>query len=149
MTCENNKKGCNNKILIHTWMLASMVCMLSVSDMLGMLTPKRPTNPYEVMKRIKGDPKYYKEFMKIFKGHEKLIKRNCCCGDIDIQRTLLPKDLGNDSNAAQLTVYEYIHDRFAIHHDIAFFADDWNAINAECGALDNLIKGIYKAPSAS
>ena len=35
MTCENNKKGCNNKIRISTLMLASMVCMLSVSDMLG------------------------------------------------------------------------------------------------------------------
>ena len=35
MTGENNKKGCNNKILISTLMLASMVCMLSVSDMLG------------------------------------------------------------------------------------------------------------------
>jgi hypothetical protein len=35
MTCEGNKKGCNNKILISTLMLASMVCILNVSDMLG------------------------------------------------------------------------------------------------------------------
>ena len=80
MTGENNKKGCNNKIRIRTLMLVSMVCMLSVSDMLGMNAPEGyPLDPDEAMEKINKDPKYYEAFMEIFKDQKNLIKRNCCC----------------------------------------------------------------------
>ena len=67
MTGENNKKGCNNKILISTLMLASMVCMLSVSDMLGMNAPEGyPLDPYDVMEKINKNEEALKDFYKIF-----------------------------------------------------------------------------------
>ena len=61
MTCEGNKKGCNNKILINTWMLVSMVCMLSVSDMLGSETHK-PTDD-DICKALRKKHKNINELL--------------------------------------------------------------------------------------
>ena len=150
MTGENNKKGCNNKILISTWMLVSMVCMLSVSDMLGMMPQVTQIDPCEAMEKINKNPNYYTEFMKIFKDDKNLIKRNCfCCGGIDIEHTKLPKDIGNAVEAVPCTIYGYIMYRFEIKNGNAKVVDIWNVGNGTCEAFDNLILEIYKAPSTS
>jgi hypothetical protein len=148
MTCENNKQGCNNKILIRTWMLASMVCMLSVSDMLGGCHPPQLIDPDEAMEKIKENSETWKEFMEIFKDHEDLIKRNgCCCRGIDIKNTMLPKNSEEGESAIQLTVYKYISDRFVIKDNKADIAGNWDMGNATCGALDTIIQKIYGASS--
>jgi hypothetical protein len=118
--------------------------------MLGMLTPKRPINPYEAMKRIKGDPKYYKEFMEIFKGHEGLIKRNCCCcGGIDIEHTKLPTTKENGDKSSVALSY-YIIYRFTLNEKgVAEIDKNWVQDMGACEAFDNIILEIYKAPSPS
>ena len=145
MTCENN----NNKILIRTLMLASMVCMLSVSDMLGMNAPEGyPLDPYDVMEKINKNEEALKEFYKIFEGREDLIKRNCCCcGDIDIKRTKLPRDSKSARALFLCTISDYIYHRFKLKNNNATIADDWNNLYATCEPLDDIIQKIYKAPS--
>ncbi len=148
MTCENNKKGCNNKFLISTLMLVSMVCMLSVSDMLGMEPQVTQIDPYEAMEKINKNPNYYKEFYKIFEGREDLIKRNCCCcGDIDIKRTVFPRDSKSARALFLCTISDYIYNRFKLKNNNATIADDWNDLYATCEPLDDIIRKIYKAPS--
>ena len=146
MTCENNKKGCNNKIRISTLMLVSMVCMLSVSDMLGMKLQGTQIDPDEAMEKINKDPKYYEAFMEIFKDHKNLIKRNCCCGDIDIKRTMLPTLEGN-GNESSCVLSSYIRYRFTLNKEGGAETDkDWSLTMRTCKAFDDLILSIYKAP---
>ena len=150
MTCENNKKGCNDKILIRTLMLVSMVCILSVSDMLGMEPQRTAIDPDEAMEKINKNPNYYKEFMKIFKDHKNLIKRNCfCCGDIDIEHTKLPttKENGNKSSVA---LDSYIIDHFILNKKgVAEIDIDRLSTTGTCKAFDSIILEIYNTPSPS
>ena len=150
MTCEGNKKGCNNKILINTWMLVSMVCILSVSDMWGGCTPPQFIDPDEAMEKIKGNPKYYKEFMKIFKDREDLIKRNCCCcGGIDIEHTNLPTPEGNGNESSCALIF-YIKYRFTLNEEGGAEIDkDWLSTMRTCKAFDSIILEIYNKPPAS
>ena len=150
MTGENNKKGCNNKILISTWMLVSMVCMLSVSDMLGMEPSPQRIDPDEAMKKINKNKETSEAFMKIFKDHKNLIKRNCCCcGDIDIKRTKLPTTEEKGGKASVDLGY-YIMNRFTLNKEGGAEVDkDWAPTMGTCKAFDDLILSIYKAPSAS
>ena len=131
-------------------MLVSMVCMLSVSDMFGMMPQAQFIDPDEAMEKIKGDPKYYKEFMKIFKDREDLIKRNCCCcGDVDIERTDLPTTEGN-GNESSCALNFYIKYRFTLNEEGGAEIDkDWLSTMRTCKAFDSIILEIYKAPSAS
>ena len=144
MTCENNKKGCNNKFLISTWMLASMVCILSVSDMFGMEKPKgAPLDPYDVMKKIEENPEAFKSFKAIFKGHEDLMKRNCCCGGIDIAKTLLPKD-PSDGEKSDIFLGTYISSRFILNEEKGVIInDEFDKTNAKCGTFDNIVQSVY------
>ena len=95
MTCENNKKGCNNKILINTWMLVSMVCMLSVSDMLGMKLHNSPLWP--LIKKLENDDKNYELFKQVLEKDQCKIKYNICCcgycgdGHIDYEKSTVAK----------------------------------------------------------
>ena len=144
MTCKNNKKGCNNKFLISTWMLVSMVCMLSVSDMFGMKTPVgSPLDPYTTMKAIEENPDNWEAFNKIFDGHEGLMKRNCCCGGINIAKTRLPKSK-EDESKSDILLGTYIRERFILTQDNEILVNDEfdEETNAKCEAFDNIILGV-------
>jgi hypothetical protein len=104
-----------------------------------------PIDPYDAIGKINKDPNYYEAFIKIFEGHENLIKRNCCGCCMDIENTKLPKDLDNDSNAAQLTVYDYIDNRFTLEEGKGVKVIKFGPNVATCGALDIIILGIYGA----
>jgi hypothetical protein len=117
--------------------------------MWGMDPQGTQIDPDEAMEKINKDPKYYEAFMEIFKDNENLIKRNCCCGDIDIKLTMLPKDQDNSSEAVPLTIHSYITYRFEIKDNGAKVVYRWNLYHATCKALDTLILSIYKAQSPS
>ena len=148
MTCENNKKGCNNKILIHTWMLASMVCMLSVSDMFGMRTHPKRIDPDEAMEKINKNEEALKAFYAIFEGRKKLIKKNCCCcGGINIKRTKLPT-IEEDNKESSCALGFYIKYRFTLNNEGKAEVDkNWEQNMGTCEAFDDIIKGIYGASS--
>ena len=151
MTCENNKKGCNNKILIRTLMLASMVCMLSVSDMLGSCPPPQRIDPNEAMEKIKKTLGGLTMFNEIFEGHENLIKRNCCGCCIDIENTMLPKKGEENNNKVDnCCLADYIRSRFILNNEGKVEVDTKFPENvATCDVLDTLIVSIYNKPSAS
>ena len=126
-------------------MLVSMVCMLSVSDMLGMKSNPQHINPREAMKKIEENPKAWEAFNAIFKGHEDLIKKNCCCcGGINIEKTELPKDEGDKAEAIQYNILDYINYRFKIEEGTVKMNDLGGSI-ATCKKLDELIDDLYSA----
>ena len=148
MTGDGNKKGYNNKILIRTLMLASMVCILSVSDMLGMEPKGTQIDPYDAMKKINKNKKTSEAFMKIFEGHENLIKRNCCGCCIDIENTMLPKKGEENNDKVDNHLANYIRNRFILTEEGNVEINGYFPKNAAtCDDLDELIKGTYKAPS--
>ena len=127
-------------------MLVSMVCMLSVSDMLGSepTEPKR-INPREAMEKIKENQDAWEEFNEIFEDHKGLIKRNCfCCGDINIEKTELPQDLGNFVKSS-VTLDWYIDKRFILDEKGKAKVDpkyDKDCMT-DCDAFNNIILKIY------
>ena len=114
MTCENNKKGCNNKILISTLMLASMVCILSVSDMLGGVSLKlKESKIWPLIKKLENDDKNYELFKQVLEKGQCKIKYNVCCcgycgdGHIDYEKSTVAKSWLADERSLSTFITEF------------------------------------------
>ena len=153
MTGENNTKVCNNKTLLGTCMLMSIVCMLSGSDVFGMQSNYKPILLPEgyLIQQIENDSTMYEDFKNILTQDKRFnIKYKkrcyCCCdtGKIDFKETTM--DNQNEYNQYSKSLAWYIENTF-------FYDKVDDSIKAcllsnfkPCTNLDDFITIKIKAP---
>ena len=153
MTGENNTKVCNNKTLLYTCMLMSIVCMLSVCDVLGM--EQRDDiiylNTSCVIQQIENDPTMYQDFKNILDKDEnfnvKYKKRCYCCCDTDkIDFKGITICVQNDDHPHRESFEWYIEKRFNHNTTKDRIEIDMSYNCKAYDDLDNFIIKNIKAP---
>ena len=141
MTGDDNTKVCNNKTLLGTCMLVSIVCMLSVGDVFGMGSKykRRYVEEDKIIKTLASNKKFH-TMLKKNNVNIKYIKCAGICGccykkEIDFLKTCVKCDYNN----RDLSLAGYIKKRY---YYTANYTNDY--INRENNNICVDEDGFYK-----
>ena len=155
MTGDDNTKVCNNKTLLGTCMLVSIVCMLSVGDVFG--AKKKPIYkpillPADyLIQQIENDSTMYERFKYILindaRFNIKYKKRCYCCCDtnkIDFKETTMYSQ--NDDNHCNESLEWYMGNTFYYYKTSDNIVISKIPNFEACTNLDNFIAKNITAP---